>query len=177
MDVWKAPADVMATVEDLIAKYHPHLATIVGQIAVLFREKAGKAGEHVVFGKSKKAPSLLGVLGDVDYKFIIEIAADEWQGLADGEKVALLDHHLCACRGTEDEQTGDMRFFLQPADVAFYREEVERHGFWRSKSGKTADADLIMDLFGPDQATLQAAAAQAAPPVPRRGRGRPRKKP
>jgi len=176
MDVWKAPADVMATVEDLIAKYHPHLATIVGQIAILFREKAGKAGDLVVFGKSKKAPAVLGVLGEIDYKFIIEIAADEWQGLTDGEKVALLDHHLCACRGTEDEQTGDMKFFLQPADVAFYREEVERHGFWRTKSGKVPDANLIMDLFGPDQATLQAAAAQAAPVAPAAPRKR-RKKP
>ena len=85
MDIWKAPDDVMATIKDLIAKHHPHLATITGQIAVLFREKAGHAGEHVVLGKSKKAPAVLGILGDIDYKFIIEIAADEWQGLTDGE--------------------------------------------------------------------------------------------
>jgi hypothetical protein len=167
MEVWKASEDVMATVEDLVAKYHPHLATIVNQIAVVFREKAGKAGEAVVIGKSKKAPSLLGILGDVDYKFVIEVAADEWTRLADGERVALLDHHLCSCRGVENESTGEMKFFLQPPDVAFYREEVERHGFWRS-SGKVPDENIIMDLFGPDQATVQAAAAQAAPPPTKR---------
>ena len=171
MDVWKAPDDVVATVNDLIVKYHPHLVSVRGQIAVLFREKASHAGEKAILGKSRKAPAVLGILGDIDYKFIIEIAADEWGLLTDGERVALLDHHLCACKGTEDEQTGDMKFSLQPPDVAFYREEVERHGFWRSKTGKVPDQDLIMDLFGPDQATLQAAAQQSAPvPVSKPGK-------
>lgn len=166
MDVWKASEDVIATVHDLIAKHHPHLASIRDQIAILFREKASHKGDKVVLGASKKAPPVLGVLGDIDYKFIIEIAADEWKTLSDAAKTALLDHHLCACKGVENEQNGEMKFFVQPPDVSFYREEVERHGFWRTDSTRTPDANLILDLFGPDPATLAAAAAQVAATAP-----------
>ena len=34
-------------------------------------------------------------------------------------------------------------------DVAFYKDEVERHGFWRT-SGAKPDDDIITELFGDD---------------------------
>ncbi len=144
---WKAGADVMATVTDLISKYHPSLVLVEDEIAVVFKKKSSTVGDAVIAGKSGKAPAILGVLGEVDYKFIITLGSDTWQTLSDAQRIALLDHHLCACRVEENPQSGNMKCFIQPADVAFYKDEVERHGFWRT-SGSAPTPNLITELFG-----------------------------
>jgi hypothetical protein len=147
--MWKAGDDVMNTVTDLIAKYHPDLVLCDEEIAVVFKEKASQVGDVVIAGKTAKAPKLLGILGEVDYKFVITLGADEWQSLSDKQRVALLDHHLCACGVEENPKTGSTRFYVRIPDVAFFKDEVERHGFWRT-SGASASQDYISDLFGED---------------------------
>lgn len=147
--VWKAGDDVMATMRDLIAKYHPNLVLCEDQIAILFKEKSSNVGDAVVPGKTSKAPALLGVLGEIDYKFIITLGGDTWQELSDAQRIAMLDHHLCACGVEENPTTGKTKFFVRIPDVAFFKEEVERQGFWRS-SGKVPSTDFINDLFGED---------------------------
>ena len=48
------------------------------------------------------------------------------QSLNNKQKVALLDHHLCACR--VELEDGDLRrCYIQPPDVAFFEDEVRRH--------------------------------------------------
>lgn len=152
MDSWMAEDEVINTVKELIANHHPDLVQVEDQIAVLFREKASKSGDVSILGKSKKAPGVMSVLGSKDWKFIIEIADDEWGSLNNKQRVALLDHHLCACRVELDEQHGGVKkCYLQQPDVSFYRDEVERHGFWRSgRTFKPPENDLISDLFGDD---------------------------
>lgn len=153
MDVWIAEDDVQETMRELISQYHPDLVAVEKQTTLVFREKATKAGDGVFLGKSKKAPPLLGVLTDTDWKFVIELAWDEWQSLNSKQRVALIDHHLCACRVELDQKTQDVkRCYIQPPDVAFYKDEVERHGFWRTGHHKPPEDDLIMELFGDDQA-------------------------
>jgi len=149
-ELWFAEDEIKNTVKELISKYHPDLVVVEDQIAILMREKASKTGEYVKLGASKKAPTVMNVLGTKDWQFIIEIADDEWKSLNNKQKVALLDHHLCSLRVELDEQTqGVKKTFIQPPDVAFYKDEVERHGFWRSGRTNTPPAsDLIADLFG-----------------------------
>lgn len=149
MDLWKAGAEVTASVKDLIAKYHPHLALHDDEIAVLFKEKASSVGDNVVLGKTAKASPLLALLADKPYKFVITLAADEWQNLSDNQKLALLDHHLCYCKAEETDQSGETKFWVQPPDVAFFQAEIERHGFWRT-SGSPATKNVLEELFGPD---------------------------
>jgi hypothetical protein len=149
-DVWKADDEVINTMKDLIAKFHPHLAVCDDEIAVLFKEKASEVGDVVIAGKSAKAPALIAVLGEIKYKFVITLAADVWQDLDSKEKVALLDHHLCACRAVENPQTGESKFSLAPPDVAFYKGEIERHGLWRT-SGAAPSATLMKEIFGDDK--------------------------
>jgi len=150
MDAWLADDAVMNTVKELIANHHPDLVQVEEQIAVIFKAKATKSGDAVVLGKSKKAPTVMSLLGTQDWKFIIEIADDEWGSLNNKQKVALIDHHLCACRVELDEQNGGVKkCFIQPADVSFYEDEVRRHGFWRSgRTNKPPRPDLIAALFG-----------------------------
>ena len=146
MDKWKAGSEVVDTVKDLISKYHTHLLTLQNEFAVIFREKAAKAGDDVSLGKAGKAPPLLGVLGDIDYKFILEIASDEWAGLSEKERVALLDHLLCACR-TKEDKNGAIQPYIQPPP-GYYKEEVERHGWWRTGSTNKPDKSAIEEIFG-----------------------------
>jgi len=150
MDMWKAGDEVMASVKDLIAKYHPHLAMHDDEIVILFKDKASKVGDKVIYGKTAKASPVLALLADRPYKFIITLGADEWQRLSDAKRLALLDHHLCGCAAEENKQTGDSKFWLAPPDVAFYQEEVKRHGFWRTTGG-TADKNVLEELFGIDE--------------------------
>jgi hypothetical protein len=144
---WKAGTDVMATVSDLIAKYHPHLALCDDEIAVLFKEKAAIQGEVVIAGKTAKASELFGILGDIKWKFIITLAADQWTKMSDAEKVALLDHHLCACKSEENKSNGNYTYKVVPPDVYFYKGELERHGLWRT-SGAPPSQSLIEEIFG-----------------------------
>jgi len=146
METWKAADDVMDSVKDLIANHHPDLALYVDEIAVIFKDKASMVGDVVMLGKTAKAPSILDVLGDGKYKFVLTIPADEWKDLTQKEKLALLDHLLCGCR-VKEEDSGNVKTWVQPPDVSFYKGELERHGVWRT-SGAPASPDLIQQLFG-----------------------------
>jgi len=149
MDLWKAGDDVMNTVKNLVANHHPHLALWVDEIAVVFKEKASKAGDVEIVGKTAKAPSVLEVLvPESPFKFVITLAADAWQEMDDKQKLALLDHHLCGC-GVEETKGGSVKFFIRPYDIAFFRGEMERHGAWRT-SGAPPTPNLIAELFGKD---------------------------
>jgi len=146
---FKAGEDIHKTVKDLISKFHPRLASVADEIAVVFKEKATQVGDAVIAGKTAKAPPLLGILGETDWKFVITLAQDEWQEMTDKQKVALLDHHLCACGAEENEKDGDLKFYVRLPDVSFYKEEVERHGYWRT-SGAAPEPNHIQELFGDD---------------------------
>jgi len=165
-ELTKADDDVMTTLKELIGRHHPHLAAVSDQIAVLFREKAGKVGDVIVAGKTMKAPGILKTLGDQEYTFIIELAYDYWLKLTETQRISLLDHHLCACGAEENEETEEVRYFVATPDVAFFSEEIQRRGFWRAK-GSVADEgrNAILDLFGPESA--ESAAAQAAVGLPK----------
>lgn len=149
-DIFKANENIVARVKRIIKDNHPELFLIQDEIAVLIREKAGKRGGRVVYGKTMKAPKILEILGDTDYKFIIEIAGDEWQNLSSPQQEALLDHQLCACRAEEDEETGDVRYFVAPPDIGYYYDELDRHGNWRPEldGEDTEDLQPVADVMG-----------------------------
>jgi hypothetical protein len=148
-DVWEAGKDVMDIVHNHIAKYHPNLAMVDGDIAVLFRTKASKKGGQVILGSSKKAPAILDVLGKDTYKFILEIASDEWTLLSNTQQGALIDHLLCACRVDEDPKSGEAKFSIAPPDVQFYWGELERNGDWRPRPQQEAGASMdIEEMIG-----------------------------
>ena len=121
MDYWKAGEEVMGMVQKLIASYHPHLALIEKDIAVVFKDKATTKCDVTIPGNTKKAPALMNVLTDkkFDYKFIIEIGADVWNEFGDQERIAFLDHHLCAMKVEEDKE-GLIKCSIRPADQVMY---------------------------------------------------------
>jgi hypothetical protein len=142
MEIWKAGKDVMTLLQRLIADNHPHLVLIEKEIGVIFRQKAIEKNGRVILGTTKKAPALLSVLTDEDYnyKFLIELGADSWQTLSDRQRLALLDHHLCAMIVTEDEEKGTQVCSLRVPDFLCYKEEIQRWGMWRPLDDDTHTA-------------------------------------
>lgn len=160
-DLWTAPSEVMELIQYHISHNHPHLALVDKEIAAVFREKAGKRGGQVVLGVAKKAPPLMKVLGKSEYKFVLEIAADEWATLDNDQKSALVDHLLCYCKVEEDEESGEMKFSLGAPEVSFFWDELKRHGDWRPRpqqeSGPT-DLNVETVLKPPPDASDKASA-------------------
>jgi hypothetical protein len=148
MDEWKAGPDVMTQVSTLIGQYHPHLALIEDEIAVVFREKASEVAGTIILGKTKKAPAIITTLTDkkFNFRFIIELGADEWQALTLQQQSALLDHHLCSMVAEEDANTGTIKCGIRPPDFLGYRDEVERHGMWRPMDDEMLS--VVEKMFG-----------------------------
>ena len=118
------------------------------------RGKASKTGGQVVLGKSRKASAIFKVLGKADYKFILEIAGDEWGKLGNEQRSALIDHLLCACKVEEDEKTGDIKCSIAAPEVSFFWDELKRHGDWRPRpqqeAGDNMNVEGVLDLMGDD---------------------------
>jgi hypothetical protein len=146
--IYKAESDVVDMVKELVGQHHPDLALVVDEIAVVFREKAASRGGRAVLGKSAKASPLIGVLGNTDYKFIIELGGDTWLELTNRQRKALLDHLLCACRAEEDD--GDVKYSIAPPDVSFFWDELDRWGDWRPRpDGEGPDGPSpVVQVFG-----------------------------
>ena len=136
MDTWEAGTDVWKLVQHHISHNHPNLALVDKEIAVIFRAKASKSGGQVVLGKA-------------DYKFILEIAGDEWGKMGDPQRSALIDHLLCACKVEEDEKTGDLKFSIASPEVSFFWDELKRHGDWRTRPQQEAgDSTNVEGVLG-----------------------------
>lgn len=121
---------------EVIPKFHTDIAS--AKVCYLFRSKAGKNGSKVTLATASKVSGRLKAL--VGYDFIVEVAYDEWQNLNDMQRHALIDHELCHCGGEEDEQTGDMKWFLAPHDLEEFTDIVKRYGLWKSDIQAFADA-------------------------------------
>ncbi len=161
---WKAGSEIQSTVNKLIGNSHPHLADICNEIVVIFKEKCSRKGGVPILGKTSKAPSILSVLGDHTYEFVIELGADCWNNLNGVQRECLLDHQLCFIGGEEDDKSGEMKYFLTTPDVFYFSEEIDRNGNWRDDitpdgipeedksdtQGQTEEAstDFLKDVFG-----------------------------
>jgi len=154
VEIWKASDDVHTTVRTLVANNHPDLALVVDEIVVVFRERAGKSGGQVILGSSKKVQALANAIGNTTYKFVVEVAADQWENeLGSKQREALLDHLLTACRCEEDPKTGDMKCTVAKPDIMAFRENVERYGMWfpRDDPDESSAPSPVEEMFGSDE--------------------------
>jgi len=134
---WKAEATIVEKMKELVTLHHPDLIPVVDEIAVIFRERAtGANTDNPQLGKSSKAPSILNALGDKQYCFVIELAADEWQSLNSDQRSALLDHQLCFFEAEFDSKTGEYKCRMRKPDFVGFKDEIRRHGMWRPQENE-----------------------------------------
>lgn len=156
-EFWKSNDEIHQMVRDLVAKNHPDLILLIGakretdEIVVVFKEKAGKSGGQVVLGNSKKVAPLANALGNTNYKFVLEVASDQWENELDSkQREALIDHLLCACRVEEDPKSGEMKCSVVKPDVSAFRDNIERYGMWfpKEESEGSDSGDDVADVLG-----------------------------
>lgn len=129
--IWKAAEDIKERVDKLIAHRHPDLALVSDEICVVFKEKAGKSGGQVVYGKAFKCSDYMNVIGGTNYSYIIELGADTWvQDLDTTQQEALLDSILCSMKVEEDEKSGEIRLGVIKPDIQAFRKNVSEYGMW-----------------------------------------------
>lgn len=154
VEYFMASSEILASAWKLIGAQHPDLAGSLdkGELAVVFRAKASKVGGQVVLGSSKKAAPLVNALSGENYKFILELAEDQWKELNTKQQEALLDHLLCACRADHDEKTGKTKFLVAKPDVMAFRENIHRYGMWWPKDEEDdGGPDDVAEMFGTDE--------------------------
>lgn len=149
---YKAEQEVYDLMKEVVANYHPDLALVVDEIAIVFKEKASKSGGKITLGKASKASPLFGVLGDIEYKFIITLAADEWLNLSNRQRQALLDSMLCACRAEEDDK-GNLQCSIALPDVSYFYDELDRWGDWRPRPPEDGPESPLERIFGKKNAS------------------------
>tara|TARA_Y100000034_G_scaffold114071_1_gene149768 strand:- start:494 stop:1051 length:558 start_codon:yes stop_codon:yes gene_type:complete len=162
VEYWKARQEIHDTILALIGQYHPDLALVSDEIVAVFREKAGKTGGQVVLGSSKKVAPLANALAGESFKFVLELAADQWEHeLTSKQKEALLDHLLTACRCEEDPKSGDLKCTVAKPDIMAFRENVERYGMWFPTEEGESSPSPVDEMFGEEEPT----SAEAPSPV------------
>lgn len=156
VEYFKASDEIQAKAWELIGKQHPDIAGTLnkGELVVVFREKASKAGGQVVLGSSKKAAPLVNALSGESFVFIIELAQDQWVELDSKQQEACLDHFLCACRADYDDKKASTKFYVATPDVMAFRENVERYGMWfpKDEDDEGEESDPVKEMFGTDEA-------------------------
>jgi hypothetical protein len=124
--------------EELVGKYHPHLATAKIALAWRFDMKANADG-LVTLGQARKASDLDRELHQFD--FVIILNSDMWNraGFEERHMRALIDHELCHCEVQKDKDgeektdaSGRYIWRIRKHDVEEFREIVARHGLWKA---------------------------------------------
>jgi len=131
--------------QKLIAKHHHELAS--ANIIYLCRNKAAKAAGKLVPGNVKKASPTEAHISRTYFDdaegqeadFIITVALEVWNGMQPSQRLALVDHLLTRCVGTEDEKTGEMKYGIRPPQVQEFPEVAERHGRWNDDLSELGD--------------------------------------
>jgi hypothetical protein len=118
----KARGDVVALVQAVIEQHHPDLAG--ARIGVLMRETAPKVGGiRRIYGKARKVSAEQYPF--MPYDFVIWFAEDVWAELNGLQRRALVDHELCHCTVTPEEEAR-----IQRHDMEEFYVIIERYGFW-----------------------------------------------
>lgn len=116
--------------EELIPKYHPHLATV--RVEYVFNEAPMKSKGKELFARAKKKSGLDAFLfappteDEPKPFFVIEINKQAWDVLNKKQKRALVDHELCHCLW--DVEKG---LYMRTHDVEEFSEIIKRHGLWQ----------------------------------------------
>jgi hypothetical protein len=147
VEYWKANKEIQEKIQHLIGQHHPDLAIICDEVVAVFREKAGKAGGQVVLGGAKRVAPLANALGGTEFKFVLELAADQWEHeLTSKQQEALLDHLLTACRCEEDPKSGEFKLTVAKPDIMAFSENIERYGMWFPRE-EDEEATPVEQLF------------------------------
>lgn len=119
----EAAQSVLSTAQNLIDNFHPVLSR--ARICFVFRSEAQKQGNRMIVGGACKVPDKMQPF--LEYDFLIWLSEEDYTGMDDLRREALIDHELCHCAG--DPING---WKLRPHDIQEFSDVIKRHGVWSS---------------------------------------------
>lgn len=123
--------DVEFLAKELIQNHHAYLAN--ARIVYLFRAGKWIKGDKIRFGQCKLASEDIRFIAEFDFVITINLDARE---VANAQmRLAVVDHELCHCDYTENEQ-GDRKWCVRDHDVQEFVAIVHRHGLWDTELQK-----------------------------------------
>lgn len=142
-EVEKIASDLIEVVED-----HQPLDDVT--MLYVWRDQAGRSGGRKVLGRARKLTGLNAYLatGSNAALFVIEIAADIWEGLEPYQRRALVDHELCHCKVSYNDH-GEQKLSIRAHDLEEFGGVIDRHGLWladvQTFGGKVAEQMSLLD--------------------------------
>jgi hypothetical protein len=165
------PYQIMA---ELIPAHHAHLAE--ARIALAWRYGwVEDADGHLRLGQAKKASDLDFTLHNYDFVIILNFDAWNAADFSMEQMRALLDHELCHCQISQDEDGEEKRdtagrpvWRIRKHDIEEFTEIVDRHGLWRKDleqfarvaMEKAKDAGTLFEGANPGPSPAVASAAK-----------------
>ena len=155
-ELWDASSTIKDTVEDLLGKHHPEIAS--ASFGYAFKDKATVAElEAGIVAMAKKVPPMYKLFSKDNLDFAIVVAKDMWDELETAEQEAHLDSALCSC-SVKLQEDGDFKldaagnpiYCLRAFDLQGHSEILQRYGIdtfaevgqrIRAALGKTDDED------------------------------------
>lgn len=130
---------VYEIVESLVEKHHTHLADAAIAIAWRFGWKANADG-RVTLGQVKKGSDLDRELHGFDFVILLNHEAVNGGTLKQPQLKALIDHELCHCQvsrdqngGVKTDENGRTVYRIRKHDIEEFQEIVARHGLWKDE--------------------------------------------
>lgn len=128
--------DCYKIMESLIEKSHPRLRDAAIVLAWCYTWKPDKHG-NVKLSDTKRAGEVDRQLHNYDFVIILNDTAWNHSTFTDAQKIASMDHALCACDVSEDAD-GEVRvdendrtvFTIRKPDIQEFSECFARHGVW-----------------------------------------------
>ena len=127
--------DVAKLGEDLIARYHPHLADC--NFAYLFRNKRQARGGKEIFASAEKCTAKTQALvayaqPDANkFNFCIVVSYEVWRELSEKQRSALIDHELSHCYVDETDE-GELVYSIRKHDIEEFTNVARRWGAYSS---------------------------------------------
>lgn len=128
--------DCYKIMESLIEKHHPRLSDAAITLAWCYTWKPDKHG-NVKLSDTKRASEVDRQLHSQDFVIILNDTAWNHSTFTDAQKIASMDHALCACDVSEDAD-GEVRvdendrtvYTIRKPDIQEFSECFARHGVW-----------------------------------------------
>lgn len=132
---WDAP-EVRAIAEEVIETTpdHANLADASVHIEYLFRDEPRKGHGRTLLGHTSTVTgrnAYMATNGELAAFYVVEIAWPLWRSLTAAQQRALVDHELCHCDVSWDDD-GNPKLGLRGHDVEEFAAIVRRHGFWQA---------------------------------------------
>jgi len=161
--VYAEAENVEKEANGLIPMYHPELAT--ARFKYVFVDKASMKNGKPVRGKVRRISGILEFLVEAD--FLMEIALDQWNELADTQRKALIDHLLECCTGEEDENDGGaMKWSVREPDVQEFSAILRRHGAWNDDLAAFASIAKTIDIDSLVEEAVEGVTTNTSAPAP-----------